>query len=58
MDYLLLCDQVLNDDISHIVSISISISVQPMDCAKDDLIVSNCPILTANGLQHYKISTN
>jgi len=40
----------LNDDIRHVVTEGISVLVETMDRAEDELVVGNGPILTANHL--------
>lgn len=46
----MLCDQMLDDDVSHAVPISIAILVEAVNCTESKLIASNGPILTAQHL--------
>lgn len=46
----LLSDEVLDNDISHVVSIGIAILVEAVNCAEDNLVAGNSPILTAQHL--------
>lgn len=46
----LLSDEVLDNDISHVVSIGIAILVEAVNCAKYDLVAGNGPILAAQHL--------
>lgn len=46
----LFSDEMLNNDISHTVSISIAIFVKAVNCAKDKLIAGDGPILAAQHL--------
>ena len=47
---LLVCDEMLDDDICHVVAEGISVLVQTMDRAEDELVVSDGPVLTAQYL--------
>ena len=46
----LLSDEVLDDDVSHAVSISITILVEAMNSAEGKLVAGNGPILAAQHL--------
>lgn len=46
----LFSDEVLDNDISHAVSISIAILVEAVNCAEDKLVACNGPILAAQHL--------
>lgn len=46
----LLSDEVLDNDISHAVSISIAILVEAMNCTEDKLVAGDGPILAAQHL--------
>lgn len=43
-------DEVLDNDISHAVSISIAILVEAVNCAEDELVAGDGPILAAQHL--------
>lgn len=46
----LLSDEVLDNDISHVVSIGVAILVEAVNCAEDNLVAGNGPILAAQHL--------
>lgn len=46
----LLSDEVLDNDISHAVSVSIAILVEAVNCTEDKLVAGDGPILTAQHL--------
>lgn len=46
----LFSDEVLDNDISHAVSISIAILVEAVNCAEDKLVAGDGPILAAQHL--------
>lgn len=46
----LLSDEVLDNDISHIVSIGVAIFVEAVNCTEDNLVAGNGPILAAQHL--------
>ena len=60
--YFLVSDEMLNDNVRHVLSESIAITIQTMYCTEDELVVGYCTILTSNGLQrehnYDKISEN
>lgn len=46
----LLSDEVLDNDISHVVSIGVAIFVEAVNCTEDNLVAGNGPILAAQHL--------
>ena len=46
----LFSDEVLDNDISHVVSVSIAILVESVNCAEDKLVAGEGPILAAQHL--------
>ena len=51
----LVSDEMLNDDIRHVVTEGISVLVETMDRAEDELVVGNGPILTAHHLKNHSM---
>ena len=47
----LVCDEVLYDDVGHVVSVGVPVFVQPVYCAEDELVVGYRTVLTANSLR-------
>ena len=46
-------DEVLYDDVSHVVSVGVAVFVQAVHYAKDEMVVGNGTVLTTHGLQTY-----
>lgn len=46
----LFSDEMLNNDISHAVSVGIAIHVETVNCTEDKLVAGNGPILAAQHL--------
>lgn len=46
----LFSDEVLDNDISHAVSVGIAILVEAVNCTEDKLVAGNSPILAAQHL--------
>lgn len=46
----LFSNEVLDNDISHAVSVCIAILVEAVNCAEDKLVAGDCPILAAQHL--------
>ena len=45
---LLLSDEVLDDHISHLVTVGVAVSIEAMDSAEDELVSGQSPIITAD----------
>ena len=48
--HLLICQQVLDDHIRHVLAIGVAVAVQTVNGAEDQLVVGYGTILTSNGL--------
>ena len=47
----LVCDEMLYDDVGHVVSVGVPVFVQPVYRAEDELVVGYRTVLTANSLR-------